>query len=54
MTNILTKLREAAQKRAQYHRTVAEIERMPLEIALDLDIFPGDAHRIAQQAVYGQ
>jgi hypothetical protein len=53
MTNLLNQLRQAAQKRSAYNATVAEIRRMPADIARDLNIYPGDAHRIARQAVYG-
>ena len=53
MMNIIAHLKSAAQKRAAYSRTVAEIEAMPLDTALDLDIYRGDAHRIAYRAVYG-
>ncbi|MGZ9810055.1 hypothetical protein ACXN5S_06285 [Pseudoroseicyclus sp. H15] len=48
-----TKLRTALAKRAAYSRTVTEIRSLPLDIALDLDLYPGDAKRIARQAVYG-
>lgn len=41
------------KKRAAYHRTVRELRRLPLDVALDLDIFPGDAEAIAHRAVYG-
>lgn len=50
---MFTKLREAAAKRRTYLRTKAEIQRMPLDIALDLDIDRADAGRIAARAVYG-
>ena len=53
MTAIMTRLRTAAEKRAAYNRTVAEISGMPLDVALDLDIYPGDADRLARHAVYG-
>jgi hypothetical protein len=46
-------LRSDAAKRAAYRRTRDEIARMPIDIALDLDIYPGDADRIAHRAVYG-
>lgn len=42
------------QKRRSYHRTVRELRRLPLDIALDLNIYPGDAEKIAYQAVYGK
>jgi hypothetical protein len=53
MMEIIARLRTAAQKRAAYARTVAEIEAMPLDVALDLDLFREDARQIARRAVYG-
>ncbi len=50
---LFTNVRKAAQKRADYNRTVAEIQAMPLDVALDLGIFREDAHKIASKAVYG-
>ena len=41
------------QKRRDYLRTVRELRRLPLDTALDLDIYPGDAEKIAHRAVYG-
>lgn len=41
------------KKHAAYHRTVRELRRMPLDTALDLDIYPGDVKSIARRAVYG-
>lgn len=49
----ISRLRLAARKRAEYHRTVAELRRLPIDTALDLDIYRGDAERIASRAVYG-
>ncbi len=54
MLTMIETLKEAARKRAAYVRTRDEIARMPLDVALDLDIYPGDADRIARQAVYGR
>jgi hypothetical protein len=51
---IIAHFKDAAEKRARYRRTRDEIAQMPLEIALDLDIFPGDAEKIAHAAVYGK
>ena len=51
--SIMTKFRAANAKRAAYYRTVAEIEAMSIDTALDLGIYRGDAHRIAHEAVYG-
>ena len=42
------------QKRRSYNRTVRELRRLPLDVALDLDIHPGDAEKLAQRAVYGK
>lgn len=47
------RIRTAARKRTAYRRTVAALEAMPLHVALDLDIYRGDAARIARKAVYG-
>lgn len=44
---------EELKKRRAYNRTVRELREMPLDTALDLDIFPGDAEKIARRAVYG-
>ncbi len=44
---------EELKKHAAYHRTVRELRRMPLDTALDLDIYPGDAKQIAHRAVFG-
>ena len=54
MTALLTKLQTRLQKRAAYSRTKAEIEAMPLDVAIDLDIYKPDAAKIAAQAVYGR
>ncbi|MGB7241320.1 MAG: hypothetical protein WBC93_04435 [Sulfitobacter sp.] len=40
-------------KRMQYHRTVRELKNLPVGTALDLDIYPGDAKKIAHRAVHG-
>ncbi|WP_438956121.1 hypothetical protein [Cognatiyoonia sp.] len=51
--SVLKTVQTALQKRATYLRTKAELERMPLDIALDLDIYKGDGAKIASRAVYG-
>ena len=45
---------EQISKRAAYNRTVREIRRMPLDVALDLGIYRDDAEKIAHKAVYGR
>ncbi|MEH7826770.1 hypothetical protein [Gemmobacter denitrificans] len=54
MTQLIERLKSAAEKHARYARTRDEIARMPLDVALDLNIYPGDAHRIAHESVYGR
>ena len=49
----MTRIRAAMERRRRYNETVREIERMPLDVALDLNIHRGDAHHIARRAVYG-
>ena len=53
MHTLIERLKAAARKRALYARTRNEIERLPLTIALDLGIYPGDADKIARKAVWG-
>ena len=51
--SIISQLRSAAQKRAAYRRTLFELRGVPTHLAEDLGIYPGDARRLARQAVYG-
>ena len=53
MSDLLTRLQERLRQRAAYARTLAELEAMPLEVAIDLDIYKPDAPKIAAKAVYG-
>lgn len=53
MTPLLDRLRRTLADHARYRRTRDEIARMPPDVALDLDIYPGDADRIARAAVWG-
>lgn len=53
MTKFIKRLRADAARRAEYRRIRREIRTMPRATALDLDIYPGDAARIAWRAVYG-
>ena len=50
---LIQEIQTAFAKRRAYLRTRCEIASMPLNVALDLDIYPGDADRIARRAVYG-
>lgn len=54
VTTLLDTIRTAAARRAAYRRTVRELRSMPLDVALDLDIYQGDAETIARRAVYGR
>lgn len=51
---VIALFKDAVEKRALYLKTRDEIAQMPLEVALDLDIYRGDAERIAYDAVYGK
>lgn len=53
MKTLMSQIRTAAARRAQYKRTRAELSRMPLDVALDLEIDRDDSTRLARQAVYG-
>ncbi|MEF3046682.1 hypothetical protein [Pseudotabrizicola sp. L79] len=53
MISVYEMLRNSARTYALYRKTRAEIANMPLNVARDLDIYPGDADRIARKAVYG-
>jgi hypothetical protein len=53
MATIFDRFATSYRKHADYRRTVAALKGLPLDVALDLDIFPGDAERIARSAVYG-
>lgn len=45
---------EELKKRRAYWETVEELRRLPLDVALDLDIYRGDAEKLARRAVYGK
>ena len=48
------KLLNELKKHAMYNRTVRELSNLPVDTALDLDIYPGDAKTLARRAVYGR
>jgi len=50
---IFNDLRLRARRRAEYRRTLRALRALPIDTALDLDIYHGDAKTIARQAVYG-
>lgn len=49
----MTHLLDDLKKRRDYNRTVRALSRLPIDVALDLDIYAGDAEKIARRAVYG-
>jgi uncharacterized protein YjiS (DUF1127 family) len=53
MITVIDMLKTAARNYALYRQTRDEIANMPLDVALDLGIYRGDAERIAHEAVYG-
>ena len=54
MRPLIFRLHDAIRARTAYRRTVRAIRRLPLDVALDLDLFPGDAEIIARRAIYGR
>ncbi len=54
MNDFISTLRHRLHNRSLYNRTVTELRAMPLDVALDLDLYQGDAERIARSAVYGR
>lgn len=53
MLSVFEMLRTRARSYAAYRETRHQIAALPLDVALDLDLYPGDADRIARTAVYG-
>lgn len=53
MKKFFAQVRVEAAKRALYRRTRDEIANLSAREAIDLGIYPGDAARLAHQAVYG-
>ncbi|NJS38312.1 MAG: hypothetical protein HC783_04060 [Rhodobacteraceae bacterium] len=54
MITVIDMLKTAARNYAAYRATRDEIANLPLDVALDVGIYPGDADRIAREAVYGR
>lgn len=54
MITVIDMLKAAAVNYARYRQTRDEIANLPLDVALDIGIYPGDAERIAREAVYGK
>jgi uncharacterized protein YjiS (DUF1127 family) len=54
MITVIDMLKNAARNYATYRTTRDEIANLPLDVALDLGIYRGDAEKIAREAVYGK
>jgi hypothetical protein len=54
MYPLLNRIQSAMRSRVAYRRTVNAIRNLPVDVALDLDLYPGDAEIIARRAVYGR
>ncbi len=54
MFTLWTRLTTAARNQARYRQTRNEIARLPVDVALDLGIYPGDAEALARKAVWGK
>ena len=54
MLTVFEMLKTAAVNYALYRQTRNEIANLPADVAQDLAIYPGDAERIAREAVYGK
>ncbi len=54
MFSVIGLIRDAAATYARYRKTRDEIANLPLDVALDLNIYPADAEKIARLAVYGR
>ena len=54
MSTLFNTLQTRLKQRAAYLRTKSELESMPLNVAIDLDIYKPDAAKLAAKAVYGR
>lgn len=54
MLTLIQSFKDAAERRNRYWQIHDEIARMTRREAADIGIFPEDAERIAQEAVYGK
>ena len=54
MKKLMSDLKAATGKRRDFNRTYRELRDMPRATAIDLGMFPEDAHPVAYRAVYGR
>lgn len=52
MKTLINRVKIALYNYSRYIATRNEIARLPLDMALDLGLFPGDADKIARKAVW--
>lgn len=52
MKTLFDRVKTAISNYSRYIATRNEIARLPLDMALDLGLFPGDADQIARKAVW--
>jgi uncharacterized protein YjiS (DUF1127 family) len=52
MKNFINRVKTAVDNYGRYITTRNEIARLPLDVALDLGLYRGDADRIARKAVW--
>ncbi len=50
---LIARIQNDVANYVKYRRTAAAIRSLPLDLALDLDLYSGDAEKIARRAVYG-
>nr|WP_319246566.1 hypothetical protein [uncultured Celeribacter sp.] len=50
---VFASLKNAAQKRAAYRRTLAELDALPQKVKADLNMDYDRARSVARQAIYG-
>lgn len=50
----LTQIQNRLKQRAAYLRTKSALQSMPLDVAIDLDIYKPDAAKLARKAVYAR
>ncbi len=53
MFTMINTVKSSVEKHIRYRRTVNALRALPNQTAWDLDLFQGDAERLARRAVYG-
>jgi hypothetical protein len=50
---LIARIQNDVANYVKFRRTAAALRALPLEVALDLDLYSGDAEKIARRVVYG-